>query len=106
MALLILEGLDPYPPYLTRRASPPPNIRRASPDFEKAMRSTSTESDCGRRVPAGARRVRKRLPLSDRTQHDTYHSADARRRYRRHRVGVSPLETDTEQPCEDEEHQK
>ena len=30
MALLILEDLDPYPPNLTRRASPPPNVRRAA----------------------------------------------------------------------------
>lgn len=30
LALLILGDLDPYPPNLTRRASPPPNVRRAS----------------------------------------------------------------------------
>ncbi|WP_366077793.1 GIY-YIG nuclease family protein, partial [uncultured Aeromicrobium sp.] len=29
LALLILQGLDPYPPTITRRASPPPNVRRA-----------------------------------------------------------------------------
>ena len=29
LALLILGDLDPYPPNLTRRASPPPNVRRA-----------------------------------------------------------------------------
>ena len=29
LALLILGDLDPYPPELTRRASPPPNVRRA-----------------------------------------------------------------------------
>ncbi len=30
LALLILGDLDPYPPELTRRASPPPEVRRAS----------------------------------------------------------------------------
>jgi len=30
LALLILGDLDPYPPDLTRRASPPPNVRRAA----------------------------------------------------------------------------
>ena len=30
LALLILGDLDPYPPNLTRRASPPPNVRRAA----------------------------------------------------------------------------
>ena len=29
LALLILGDLDPYPPELTRRASPPPEVRRA-----------------------------------------------------------------------------
>ncbi|WP_222704595.1 hypothetical protein, partial [Actinomyces polynesiensis] len=29
LALLILGDLDPYPPDLTRRASPPPDVRRA-----------------------------------------------------------------------------
>ena len=29
-SLLILQGLDPYPPTITRRASPPPNVRRAT----------------------------------------------------------------------------
>lgn len=29
LELLILGDLDPYPPNLTRRASPPPNVRRA-----------------------------------------------------------------------------
>lgn len=29
LALLILGDLDPYPPNLTRRASPPPDVRRA-----------------------------------------------------------------------------
>ena len=32
LALLILGDLDPYPPNLTRRASPPPNVRRATFD--------------------------------------------------------------------------
>lgn len=30
LALLILGDLDPYPPNLTRRALPPPDVRRAS----------------------------------------------------------------------------
>ncbi|MGK4188864.1 hypothetical protein AB0X98_11875 [Rothia koreensis] len=29
LALLILGDLDPYPPTITRRASPPPDVRRA-----------------------------------------------------------------------------
>jgi hypothetical protein len=29
LALLILGDLDPYPPTITRRASPPPHVRRA-----------------------------------------------------------------------------
>ena len=34
LALLILGDLDPYPPNLTRRASPPPNVRRAAKGFD------------------------------------------------------------------------
>lgn len=30
LALLILGDLDPYPPTITRRASPPPEIRRTA----------------------------------------------------------------------------
>jgi alkylation response protein AidB-like acyl-CoA dehydrogenase len=30
LPLLILEDLDPYPPAITRRAPPPPNVRRAA----------------------------------------------------------------------------
>ncbi|WP_447661070.1 hypothetical protein, partial [Microbacterium paraoxydans] len=38
LALLILGDLDPYPPNLTRRASPPPNVRRAiNPDIFGSM---------------------------------------------------------------------
>ena len=43
LALLILEDLNPYPPTITRRASPPPNVRRArlTPiEFETIMNTT------------------------------------------------------------------
>ncbi|BDZ37439.1 hypothetical protein GCM10025863_00530 [Microbacterium suwonense] len=34
LALLILGDLDPYPPNITRRASPPPDVRRAAYHIE------------------------------------------------------------------------
>ena len=37
LALLILGDLDPYPPNLTRQASPPPNVRRAGKRHNQAL---------------------------------------------------------------------
>ena len=42
LALLILGDLDPYPPNLTRRASPPPNVRRAGKGFIGGFTTYST----------------------------------------------------------------
>lgn len=44
LALLILGDLDPYPPELTRRASPPPEVRRAGkPRYRLVYRYTPNE---------------------------------------------------------------
>jgi len=39
LALLILGDLDPYPPTITRRASPPPHVRRAANEVLKRAAS-------------------------------------------------------------------
>ena len=54
LALLILGDLDPYPRDLTRRASPPPNVRRAAIPSVSAVRATvgaTTHVARGRRHP-------------------------------------------------------
>lgn len=46
LALLILGDLDPYPPNPTRRASPPPNVRRA--DYPRSRHETEAPNHATR----------------------------------------------------------